>query len=283
MARAPRAETLILDIETVPDTLRWQRPEPSPAAAGDESAPARVQPPPPRGDVFPPTWAHRIVVIGILHLDTQYRLRELGVIDAHHVGDGSEPPEDARERALLERFTRFMSRERPILVTYNGRSFDLPVIAMRSLCHAVPLGWYYRDRDVRARYTPDGHLDLCDWLADHGAIRAGKLDQITRLIGLPGKTGVDGSQVEGLYAAGELAAIERYCLADCVQTALLFLRFQLLRGSLSGRTYRERIDELVDALAADGRVNGVLEGVDRARLRGPAPDPESVFDIEHPS
>jgi predicted PolB exonuclease-like 3'-5' exonuclease len=268
VARAPRAETLILDIETVPDALRWQRPEPL-AAEGQ---------PPPRGDVFPPTWAHRVIVIGILQLDTQYRLRRVGVIE----GAGGAT-DDERERSLLVAFTRFMSRERPMLVTYNGRSFDLPVIAMRSLCHAVPMGWYYRDRDVRARYSPEGHLDLCDWLADHGAIRAGKLDQITRLIGLPGKTGIDGSQVEGMYAAGELAAIESYCLADCVQTALLFLRFQLLRGALSATMYRDRIEELVAALAADGRVNGVLEGMDRVRLLGPEPEPESLFDFEQPS
>ena len=267
MARSPRAETLILDIETVPDVERWQRPEAPPHVEGQP-------PPPPPKDAFPPIWAHRIIVIGILHLDANYRLRKLGVFK-----NTSADTPDACERSLLDAFTRFMSKHRPMLVTYNGRSFDLPVIAMRSLCHAIPLGWYYRDRDVRSRYSPEGHLDLCDWLADHGATRAGKLDQVTRLIGLPGKTGVDGSQVEGLYAQGELAAIESYCLADCAQTALLFLRFQLLRGALSSTTYRDRVEELVRALAADGRVAEVLEGLDHARLLGP----ELVFEIEQRS
>ena len=173
------------------------------------------------------------------------------------------------------RFTEEMSKGRPVLVTYNGRSFDLPVIAMRSLCHAVPLGWYYRDRDVRSRYSGAGHLDLCDWLAEHGAIRAGKLDQVARLIGLPGKVGIDGSQVGGLYERGELAAIEKYCLADCAQTALLFLRFQLLRGSIDNADYRDAIGELVDALATDGRVTEVLDGLDRTRLLGPEPEPRA--------
>jgi hypothetical protein len=144
---------------------------------------------------------------------------------------------------------------------------------MRSLCHAVPLGWYYRDKDVRSRYSGAGHLDLCDWLAEHGAIRAGKLDQVARLIGLPGKVGIDGSQVGGLFERGELAAIESYCLADCAQTALLYLRFQLLRGVLSIADYHAATGELVDALAADGRVTGVLDGLDRARLIGSAPAP----------
>ena len=270
MARTPSAEYLILDIETVPDTDRWQRPD---LANGGEPS-------------FPPTWAHRIVVIGCLWLGHDYRLKRFGVIGgepapgAATAAAGDPPPEpsarpagapaDQRERALLEDFSRFVGRARPVLVTYNGRSFDLPVIVMRSLCHAIPLPWYYRDRDVRYRYSAEGHLDLCDWLAEHGAARAGKLDAIARLIGLPGKLGVDGSQVEGLYRAGQLGSIQSYCLADVAQTALLFLRFRLLQGQIAPEAYRERSAALLDALTADGRVNEVFGQWNRERLLGPA-------------
>ncbi|HEX8112877.1 MAG TPA: ribonuclease H-like domain-containing protein [Kofleriaceae bacterium] len=282
MARTPSAEYLILDIETVPDTDRWQRPD-----LANSGEPA-----------FPPTWAHRIIVIGCLWLGHDYRLKRFGVIGGEPVtgaapGDapGDRPGDtpgdtrgapsgpsagaagaaaDHRERALLEDFSRFVGRARPVLVTYNGRSFDLPVIVMRSLCHAIALPWYYRDRDVRYRYSAEGHLDLCDWLAEHGAARAGKLDAIARLIGLPGKLGVDGSQVEGLYRAGQLASIQSYCLADVAQTALLFLRFRLLQGQIAPATYRERTTALLDTLAADGRVTEVFGQWNRERLLGPA-------------
>lgn len=259
MARTPSAEYLILDLETVPDTERWQRPDPDHGG----------EPP------FPPIWAHRIVVIGVLWLDHDYRLKRFGVIgDGASDADGPCEPSssasgDSRERQLLQDFSRFVGRARPVLVTYNGRSFDLPVIVMRSLCHAVALPWYYRDRDVRHRYSAVGHLDLCDWLADHGATRAGKLDAIARLIGLPGKIGVDGSQVEGLYRAGQLAHVQSYCLADVAQTALLFLRFRLLQGHLAPDAYRERTAALLDALAADGRVAEVFAQLSRERLLGP--------------
>ena len=260
VARTPSAEYLILDIETVPDTERWRRPE-----SGNTADPQ-----------FPPTWAHRIIVIGCLWLDHDYRLKRFGVIgdkdpsridrfrsaaepgsESPHGTVADRPPEpspgvalndrdgvrdgawsDLRERHLLEDFSRFVGRARPVLVTYNGRSFDLPVIVMRSLCHAIALPWYYRDRDVRYRYSAEGHLDLCDWLAEHGAARAGKLDAIARLIGLPGKLGVDGSQVEGLYRAGQLASIQSYCLADVTQTAFVFLRFRLLQGQIAPAAYR---------------------------------------------
>jgi hypothetical protein len=252
VARAPSPEYLILDLETIPDTDRWARPE----------MPPGVEPP------FPPTWAHRIVVIGCLWLDHDYKLKRLGVVGDPAGGEGSA---DARERALLEDFSRFVGRARPVLVTYNGRSFDLPVIALRSLCHGVTLGWYYRERNVRYRYSEEGHLDLCDWLAEHGAIRSGSLDAVARLIGLPGKVGVDGSQVEGLYRAGQLAAIQAYCLADVAQTALLFLRFRLLQGMLAAEAYRAATAALLEALAADGRVGDVVAGTDRDHLIGPAP------------
>ncbi len=249
MARTPSAEYLVLDIETIPDLERWNPPE------GVENP-------------FPPTWAHRIIVIGCLWLDHGYRLKRLGVVGDPSGGTGTA---DERERALLEDFSRFVGRARPVLVTYNGRSFDLPVIALRSLCHAVSLGWYYRESSTRYRYSEQGHLDLCDWLADHGATRSGSLDAIARLIGLPGKVGVDGSQVEGLYRDGQLASVQTYCLADVAQTALLFLRFRLLQGQLTPEAYRDRTRELLDALQADGRVGDVLGNLDRDHLLGPAP------------
>ena len=258
MARAPTTEYLVLDIETIPDTFRWTRPD----TTSD----------PRQG--FPPTWAHRIVVIGCLWLDHHYRLKRLGVIgDASAIGSASD---EQRERELLEDFSRFVGKARPVLVTYNGRSFDLPVIVLRSLTHAVPLPWYYREKDMRYRFSEEGHLDLCDWLAEHGATRSGSLDAVAKLIGLPGKLGVDGSQVEGLYQAGQLDAIQRYCLSDVAQTALLFLRFRLLQGQLDEERYRAAAIALLDGLAADGRVGDVLERMDRAHLLALRSEPTVV-------
>lgn len=235
-------EFLVLDLETVPDLERWKRPE----------LPPGIEAP------FPPTWAHRIIVVGCLWLGKDYRLRRLGVI-----GD-----DGADEQQILVELSRFVGRAKPVIVTYNGRSFDLPVIALRSLCHGVPLAWYYRERGVRYRYSEEGHIDLCDWLADHGATRSGSLDAVARLFGLPGKVGVDGSQVEGLYRAGQLPKIQAYCLADVVQTAFVLLRFRLLQGVLTPAVYRETAAALLDALASEPRVAEVVAAIDRDQLLG---------------
>lgn len=239
---------LVLDIETIPDRELYAPPEPAP---GTERA-------------FPPLHACKVLVIGVLWLDERLAIKRLGTI-----AEGKDEPE------VLRDFSAFMDKHRPHLVTWNGRGFDLPVIALRALHHGVPLRWYYQGKDFRYRYSAEGHLDLMDFLADHGAARQTSLAGAARLIGLPGKDGVDGSQVEGLYNAGQLAALREYCLSDVAQTAFLFLRYRLLTGGLAIEEYRAVAGTLLDALVADPRFARLIAHTDRARLllSEPAPVP----------
>ena len=147
---------LVLDIETVPDGALYVAPEVAPGPGGQ----AAERP-------FPPLFAHRPVVLGCMWLDESYRLKRLGVIG-----------ENKDERGMLEDFSDFVEKYRPELVTYNGRSFDLPVLALRALRHGVTMSWYYSGR-VRHRFSEDGHLDLCDMLSDHGAARSVDLPRKT--------------------------------------------------------------------------------------------------------
>jgi 3'-5' exonuclease len=229
---------LVLDIETVPDHALYTPPEVAVGAA---------QP-------FPPLWAHRPIVIGVLWLDENYAFKRIGVIG-----------EDKDEPAMLTDFAKFADEQRPHLVTYNGRGFDLPVIALRCLRHGVSMPFAF-DKGFRYRYSDEGHLDLFDFLSDHGAARVGSLDALAHLVGLPGKVGVDGSQVEGLYNAGQLPLIKNYCLSDVTQTAFLLLRFRLLQGALDREEYRRVSTALYEALAAEPRVQPVIEKIDRERL-----------------
>src|SRR5262245_3403581 len=229
---------LVLDIETVPDPALYEKPD---VAIGVERP-------------FPPLYVHKPIVLGVLWLDENDGSKKLGVI-----GDGKGEP------GMLEDFSAFVGRHRPELVTYNGRSFDLPVLALRALRHGVPMSWYYQGR-LRHRYSEDGHLDLCDMLCDHGAARSMSLDAVARVIGLPGKVGVDGSQVEGLYLAGQLESIKSYCLSAVSQSGLLFLRCRLLQGMLGAAEYKAAAAALMDALRADGRLESLVGAIDGERL-----------------
>jgi hypothetical protein len=137
---------------------------------------------------------------------------------------------------------------------------------LRCLRHGVPLRFFFDDKDYRYRYTDSGHIDLYDFLSEHGAARVGSLDSIARVVGLPGKVGVDGSQVEGLYNAGQIQAIKNYCLMDVTQTAFVLLRYRLLQGFIDRDSYRRLANALFDSLTADGRVQPVLERIDKKRL-----------------
>ncbi len=234
---------LVLDIETVPDPELYTAPD----------QPTGTEKP------FPPLHAHRPIVIGVLWLDEQYNFQRIGVIGEHD-----------DEVAMLSDFSSFVEQRRPHLVTFNGRSFDLPVLMLRCLRHGVPLHFFFHDRDYRYRYSDAGHIDLYDFLCEHGAARVGSLDAVAKVVGLPGKVGVDGSQVEGLYKAGQVQLIKDYCLMDVTQTAFVLLRYRLLQGAIDREAYRRIAQGLYDALAADGRVAPVLERIDRARLLLPA-------------
>ncbi|MBI4954399.1 MAG: ribonuclease H-like domain-containing protein [Myxococcales bacterium] len=226
---------LVFDIETVID----------PALPRDEPGETVGLPPPP---------FHQVAVIGVLWLDASYAVQRLGVFGGK------------TEAEMLGDFCRFVGERQPDLVSYNGRGFDLPVIAARCLRHGVPFRHYYAVRDVRYRYSPAGHLDLMDFLTDFGACRPSKLDVVARSIGMPGKVGVEGKDVGPMIHAGRLADVQAYCLCDVAQTAAVFLRVQLLRGELEREPYLTAMRGLLAAIDADARLAPVAGAVDRARL-----------------
>lgn len=224
---------LILDIETIPD------PE---LPRLDDSD--RVPPPP----------MNQIVTLGCMLLE-DYVPRKIGVVG-----------EKKNEREMLHDFAAWLDKTRPCVVTWNGRGFDMPVITSRALKHGLSMPWWFSDRNTRYRYSPEGHLDLMDFLADFGAAKSSRLDVYAKLVGLPGKVGVDGSQVAPMVHAGKIDEVNAYCLCDVAQTAGLFLRVELLRGVFERPRYQELARSLLAFLDADPRLAPVSTNVDRRRF-----------------
>jgi predicted PolB exonuclease-like 3'-5' exonuclease len=59
------------------------------------------------------------------------------------------------------------------------------------------------------------------------------LDEIAVLLSLPGKMGMSGSKVWDQYKDGQIKAIRDYCETDALNTYLVYLHWQFLRGELS--------------------------------------------------
>jgi predicted PolB exonuclease-like 3'-5' exonuclease len=56
--------------------------------------------------------------------------------------------------------------------------------------------------------------------------------------------GVDGSQVEALVTAGQLAEVADYCLTDVIATYCVFLRYEMARGDLRQAHFDASMDNL---------------------------------------
>jgi predicted PolB exonuclease-like 3'-5' exonuclease len=180
------------------------------------------------GHDFLPLHQHRVVAISVaLRTGDSFRVWTLG-------------DEDADEAEIVGRFFDGIDRYTPDLVSWNGGGFDLPVLNYRALKHGIRAPRYWEvgenDRDFKwnnyqSRYHWR-HTDLMDVLANFNPRANARLDEIASMLGFPGKLGMDGSKVWDTWLAGGIAAIRDYCETDVLNTWLVYLRFELLRGNL---------------------------------------------------
>jgi len=163
---------------------------------------------------------------------------------------GSEPK-------ILSAYSRIHERTQPWWVTYNGHSFDFNVINIRSFVNGIPQKGWYQPGTKWASYPnrfADWHTDLCDVMSGYGATKKLKLDVVAASIGLPGKSlGMDGSKVADYYAAGRLAEIRNYCEADTLNTAGVYLRWQLITGEINLAQYAYSIEQFLCFLEREGQ------------------------------
>lgn len=174
----------------------------------------------------------------------------VGNVGENHALESVETlaPSPYSEAALVREFWRRAENFAGCLVTFNGRGFDLPVLELHALRHGISVPAHFA-----RRRSAEHHLDLQDFLTNGGEFRIrGGLNLLLKSIGLPGKTDIDGAQVQELYEAGRLDEIHRYCRSDVIQTYFLFLRVELMRGRLDQARYRAAADASAHFLAQLG-------------------------------
>ncbi len=200
------------------------------------------------GQDFLPLHLHRVVAIACA-------LREGDTFRCWSLG---EP--DSSESDLIRRFYAGVEKYTPQLVSWNGGGFDLPVLHYRSLVHGVcaPRYWDMGDDDREFKFNNyisryhSRHIDLMDLLSLYQARASAPLDELARLLGFPGKLGMDGSKVWDAYQAGGIEAIRSYCETDAANTYLVFQRFQLLRGHCDEARYKQELDQVRATLEKTG-------------------------------
>jgi predicted PolB exonuclease-like 3'-5' exonuclease len=249
--------TLVFDIETIPDVAGLRRLHDLDTGISDgevaELAFQQRRAASGGNSDLLPHYLQRVVTISCV----------LRSGDALKVWSLSEP--EQAEGEIIQRFFDGVEKFTPQLVSWNGGGFDLPVLHYRGLVHGVtaPRYWdlgdgdYGDSRDFKwnnyiSRYHTR-HLDLMDLLAMYQPRANAPLDDLAKLIGFPGKLGMDGSKVWEAWQAGRIAEIRDYCEIDVVNTYLVLCRFRLMRGELSRSEYDAEVAFVRGELARIGK------------------------------
>jgi predicted PolB exonuclease-like 3'-5' exonuclease len=170
------------------------------------------------------------------------------------------------EAELVRLLFDAIERQSPTLVSWNGSGFDLPVLHYRAMRHGVQAHRYWETGDEDQSFRWNNylgrfhwrHIDLMDVLAGYqGRGRVG-LDRMALLLGLPGKLGMSGEAVWDAHLEGRSEDIRNYCETDVVNTYLIYLRFELMRGRLTPEEHDREC----------ATVRTWLESADKAHLTG---------------
>jgi predicted PolB exonuclease-like 3'-5' exonuclease len=146
---------------------------------------------------------------------------------------------DYSEEGLVREFWRRAEDFRGCVVSFNGHRFDFPVLELAAMRHGIAVPSYFGAPDSpRSRYSPGRHLDLCDFLTNYGTVGLRGGMDLLLMIGMPGKTGMNGAMVQDYFDNARLDEIHRYCRCDVIQTYFLFLRVELMRGRIDETAYR---------------------------------------------
>jgi hypothetical protein len=242
---------LVWDIETVPDLRGFAAANGLDGKSDDE---IRTD----MGDKLPKHVYHAIACIGALiahHGGDHWVVDALG---APHVGERSE-------KDLIKAFVDRIAELTPQLVTFNGSSFDLPVLRYRAMVHNVSaIG--LSSRPYFNRYTDDA-VDLCDVLSSFSSQAKVRLHELCRVIGLPGKPDhIDGGEVDKYFREGRIQEIADYCESDVVNTYRVWLRHELFRGKLTDAAFDASETNLSEFIIARVSAKPHLDGLIMQRL-----------------
>jgi predicted PolB exonuclease-like 3'-5' exonuclease len=177
--------------------------------------------------------------------------------------------EESSEAEIVGRFFDGIERYAPDLVSWNGSGFDLPVLHYRALRHGIQAPRYWEVGDSDREYKWNNylgrfhwrHVDLMDVLSGYQLRGRASLDQTAVLLGFPGKLGMSGDKVRERWLSGGISEIRDYCETDVLNTWLIYLRFEFMRGNLDA-TGLEREFALVRETLAGMNVPHLNEFLD---------------------
>ncbi len=225
----------IFDCETIPDPSLIRKIYDFPGDDKEVSLQALKEQEESTGSSFLPLPFHQVVAISAVICNSDGSFIKVSSIKGEN------------EKELISEFLNFIDKKNPKLISFNGRTFDIPMLMIRAMKYNISCPSYFEKENpslnknkwenYRARYSDRFHIDLMDHIAEFGAVRGLKLDILCSLIGAPGKYDISGDQVLDLYYNGEREKIKEYCESDVLNTYWLYLQYELLKGNINMEEY----------------------------------------------
>lgn len=225
---------LVFDIETIPDVETGRRLYPTLKDLDDADALSALTAlrQAEAGTDFMRLPLHKVACLSFLWFDgVSFRLKSLSL-------------ETMSEDQILATFLRAFDKK-PVLISWNGAGFDIPVIMYRAMHHKLSAPALFNPAikpDYLYRYG-EMHIDLMDKMSLYNGYQRQKLDTIASLCGFAGKGDIDGSQVVPMVQAGDWQKLTTYCESDVLNTWLIYLRWLILTGKMD----TPAADGLIDA------------------------------------
>jgi predicted PolB exonuclease-like 3'-5' exonuclease len=192
------------------------------------------------GTHFLPLAYHKIVAISAVIAD------EFGMFQSVSCIEGDS------EEEMIKNFLNFLDKRNPKLISFNGRSFDMPLLMIRAMQYSLTCSAYFEVQNselgknkwdnYRYRFSDRFHIDLMDHISEFGATRGLKLDVLCALVGAPGKHDVSGEKVFKLFYEGKIEKIKEYCESDVLNTYWLFLKYEILKGNMINEDFKRALD-----------------------------------------
>jgi predicted PolB exonuclease-like 3'-5' exonuclease len=157
--------------------------------------------------------------------------------------------EKSTEQDLVKGFFEAITKLGPQIVSFNGKTFDIPVLKYRAMKYGIS-GGYFNAGTKWDNYAkdPSWHCDLLEVLSDFGKSAKIKLNEVCSIFGYPGKFGVDGSLVSQMFDEGKIKDIRDYCETDVLNTFLVYLRYCMFVGKIDKEGYNLSINSILEFL-----------------------------------
>ncbi len=128
------------------------------------------------------------------------------------------------EKEMLEKFWEISSKYQEF-ISFNGRGFDAPFLAIRSAIHKIKPAKDLMDGRYLYQQKKVTHIDLQDQLCFYGSVRRkGSLHLFTRAFGIksPKSEGISGDDVGRLFQEKKFVEIAKYNAGDLFATKELY-------------------------------------------------------------